>query len=119
MRKWKAEQDKTRRVFLYFVEHPNKFFNARHVGRQVKIARRAVQRIIDELVRVGKLEAVQCHTAKAWGRPYYLFRIMRQHDNAEALAQLEMFTSYARENGIIAEAEQGPPREQMPLRVVS
>ena len=91
MRKWKAEHDPQTRVFLYFQEHPNKFFNARHVASQVRVARKKVQWIIDYLETLGKIEGVHCVTSKFWGRPRTLYRSVRGGPIHDSIPQAEAF----------------------------
>ncbi len=92
MRKWKAEHDPQTRVFLYFQEHPHKFFNARHIASQVRIGRRKVQEIIEFLEALGKLEGVHCVTSKFWGRPRTLYRCVRGGIH-HPIGQVEAFAS--------------------------
>jgi hypothetical protein len=91
MRKWKSEHDPQTRVFLYFQEHPNKFFNARHVASQVRIGRIKVKGIIEFLEALGKLEGVHCVTSKLWGRPRTLYRCMRGGPIHDSIPQVEAF----------------------------
>lgn len=91
MRKWKAEHDPQTRVFLYFQEHPNKFFNARHIASQVRVARRKVQEIIEYLEALGKVEGVHCVTSKFWGRPRTLYRSVRGGPIHDSIPQVEAF----------------------------
>lgn len=97
MRKWKSESDPQTRVFLYFQEHPNKFFNARHVASQVRVGRRKVQDIIDFLEGLGKLEGVHSVTSKFWGRPQTLYRCVRGGPIHDSIRQAEAFKA----NGVV------------------
>lgn len=111
MRKWKSEHDPQTRVFLYFQEHPNKFFNARHIATQVRVRRSTVQKIIEYLEAIGKVEGVHCVTSKFWGRPRTLYRSARGHDIHASLAQLEIFQSAARKAGILRPIEDHAPEQ--------
>ena len=77
MRKWKREPDPQTRVFLYFQEHPNKFFTPEHVASQIGVGRRKVRGLIEYLEAIGKLEGVDTISTKFWGRPRRMFRAIR------------------------------------------
>ena len=77
MRAWKKISDPDLKIWTYFREHPDKFFNEDHVAAQLGIGKRQTRRRIHELVEAGKLEAVETATAARWGRPKLMFRSLR------------------------------------------
>ena len=77
MRRWKAIQDPSVRIFTYFREHPDKFFTEDHVAAQVGIGKRRARRLVHELAAAGKLEAVETVSSARWGRPKLMFRAIR------------------------------------------
>ena len=92
MRAWKAIADPDLRIWTYFREHPDKFFNEDHVAAQVGIGKRQTRRRIHELAEAGKIEAVETVTSARWGRPKLMFRSVRGSawdclTQAEILAQ--------------------------------
>lgn len=89
MRSWKKAGNDPERVFLYFREHPEKFFTEDHVAAQIKIGRRRCRKIVAWLVLEAKLEAVDTVSSWRWGRPKRMFRAIRT--NEDSIAQLEVF----------------------------
>lgn len=81
MKIWKREPDPQTRIFLYFQDHPDKFFTVGHVGAQVRVGIRAAAKIIDYLEALGKLEGVDTVSSKFWGRPRRMYRATRPGDN--------------------------------------
>jgi predicted ArsR family transcriptional regulator len=77
VRRWKSIQDPALKIWTYFREHPDKFFNEDHVAAQVGIGRRRTRRLVAELVGQGKLEAVETVSSPRWGRPKMMFRSVR------------------------------------------
>ena len=77
MRPWKAEPDPLARIFGYFREHPDKFFNEDHVAAQVGVGKRRTRKLIHALAGAGKLEAVETVSSARWGRPKLMFRSIR------------------------------------------
>lgn len=97
MRKWKKADDPQSRIFLYFQEHPFKFFTPEHVASQVRVSRRKTRELIGFLEAIGKLESVDTVSTRFWGRPRKMYRAIR--GSGDALAQLEIFNRAAREAG--------------------
>ncbi len=89
MRSWKTAENDPARVFLYFREHPAKFFTEDHVAAQIKIGRRRCRKIVAWLVLEAKLVAVDTVSSWRWGRPKKMFRAVRT--NEDSIAQLEVF----------------------------
>ena len=89
MRAWKKAATDPERIFLYFREHPEKFFTEDHVAAQVKVGRRRTRRIVAWLVIEAKLEAVDTVSSFRWGRPKKMFRAIRTND--DSIRQLEVF----------------------------
>jgi response regulator of citrate/malate metabolism len=77
VRRWKSIEDPTLKIWTYFREHPDKFFNEDHVAAQVGIGRRRTRRFVAELVGQGKLEAVETVSSPRGGRPKMMFRSVR------------------------------------------
>ena len=77
------------RVYLYFRDHPDKFFTEDHVAAQIRMGRRRCREIVRWLVAEAKLEAVDTVSSWAWGRPKKMFRAT--HSNHDSLRQLEIF----------------------------
>lgn len=77
MRKWKGIHDPDLKIWTYFREHPDKFFNEDHVAAQLGIGKRQTRKRIHELVSRGKLESVETVTSALWGRPKLMFRSVR------------------------------------------
>ena len=77
MRKWKGIHDPDLKIWTYFREHPDKFFNEDHVAAQVGIGKRKTRKLVSELVHNGKLEAVETVSSPRWGRPKLMFRSLR------------------------------------------
>lgn len=77
MRAWKKASDPDEKIWLYFRDHADKFFNEDHVAAQVGIGRRQTRRRIHALAEAGKLEAVETVSSARWGRPKMMFRSIR------------------------------------------
>lgn len=89
MRAWKRQQDKVKRVFLYFRAHPFKCFTFEHVAAQTKVSKVQTLAIIRELEAIGKLEGIDTVSSKWWGKPRRMWRAMRGSD--DSLHQVEAF----------------------------
>ena len=88
MRAWKGAVTEPEKIFLYFLEHADKFFTEDHVAAQVQIGRRRTRRIVAWLVAEAKLETVDTVSSFAWGRPKKMFRANRAEDS---IYQAELF----------------------------
>ena len=89
MRTWKSASTDAEKVWLYFRDHPNKFFTEDHVAAQLKIGRRRCRRIVGWLADEAKLEPIDTISSSSWGRPKKMFRSVRT--NADSFRQLEVF----------------------------
>lgn len=98
MRSWKSGETPLERVYLYFRAHPDLYFTEDHVAAQVGVGRRRCRRLVDALLEVGKLEAVNTVSATHWGRPKRMFRSIRS--TQDALEQLEAFRTAMRRSGL-------------------
>lgn len=93
MRAWKKETQPDERVFAYFREHADKFLTEDHVAAQVGIGRRRTRKIVHELARLGKIQAVETVSSSRWGRPKMMFRACRHLGLVDQLRQAEIFAA--------------------------
>ena len=89
MRRWKSAKLPIEKVYLYFAEHPDKFFTPEHVAAQTGLGTRRVRRLVRFLEAEAKLEGVDTIAALRWGRPRRFYRCVRTV--ADSLHQLEVF----------------------------
>ncbi len=89
MRRWKLAELPVERVYLYFAEHPCKFFTTQHVAAQVGLPHRATRRLVKYLVAEQKIESVETVSSLKWGRPRLMYRSTRTVK--QSLRQLEVF----------------------------